>query len=201
MYKATLPLVLLGAAAAFAAPAQAETFDGPYVGVTAGWDRGEVSDRINSQAVDSQASRDSLVLGGYAGYNYKLSEKVVIGAEAGFTATIDDRIRGASAGQSLVVDPRYSFDLTARAGYLVTDKALVYVRGGYANQRVRTSLDTGNGLVRDSDSLDGWVLGGGLEYAITDKVSARVEYRYSDFGQNGGDYERHQTLFGVSYNF
>jgi outer membrane immunogenic protein len=201
MYKATLPLVLLGAAVAFAAPAQAETFDGPYVGVTAGWDRGEVSDRINSQAINSQASRDSLVLGGYAGYNYKLSEKVVIGAEAGLTATVDDRIRGASAGQSLVVDPRYSFDLTARAGYLVTDKALVYVRGGYANQRVRTSLDTGAGLVRDSDSLDGWVLGGGLEYAITEKVSARVEYRYSDFGQNGGDYERHQTLFGVSYNF
>ncbi|MBA4045655.1 MAG: hypothetical protein C0510_00265 [Erythrobacter sp.] len=201
MYKATLPLVLLGAAATFAAPAQAETFEGPYVGVSAGWDRGEVSDRINSQAVDSQASRDSLVLGGYAGYNYKLSEKVVIGAEAGFTATVDDRIRAASAGQSLVVDPRYSFDLTARAGYLVTDKALVYVRGGYANQRVRTSLDTGAGLVRDSDSLDGWVLGGGVEYAITDKVSARVEYRYSDFGQNGGDYERHQTLFGVSYNF
>lgn len=201
MKNALLPLAVFGAGFAFAAPAQAETFDGPYIGVTAGWDRGEISDAINSQPINTEASRDALVLGGYAGYNYKLSEKVVIGAEAGFTATVDDEINAASAGNGLTVDPRYSFDLTARAGYLVTDKALVYVRGGYANNRVRTSLDTGNGIIRDSENLDGWVLGGGLEYAITKKVSARLEYRYSDFGNDGGDYERHQTLVGVSYNF
>ena len=201
MKTATLSLALIGAAAVIAAPAHAETFDGPYVGVAAGWDRGEVSDRIEGTPLDAEASRDALVLGGYAGYNYKLAEKIVIGAEAGFTGTVDDRVRATSAGNALTIDPRYSFDLTARAGYLVTDKALVYVRGGYANQRVRTALDTGTGIVRSSDNLDGWLVGGGLEYAITEKVSARVEYRYSDFGNNGGDYERHQTLVGVSYNF
>ena len=201
MKNTFLPLAVLGASLAFAAPAQADTFDGPYVGVTAGWDRGEVDTSINSQAIDAEASRDALVLGGYAGYNYKLSEKVVIGAEAGFTATVDDRIRTASAGNGLTIDPRYSFDLTARAGYLVTDKALVYVRGGYANNRVRTSLNTGTGILRDSENLDGWLVGGGVEYAITDRISARAEYRYSDFGNNGGDYERHQTLVGISYNF
>jgi outer membrane immunogenic protein len=193
---------LIGAAIATTAPAQAQNFQGPYVGVTAGWDRGEVADRtIAAQPVDAQASRDSLVLGGYAGYNYKLTDKVVIGAEAGFQATVDDRIRGTSAGQGLTVDPRYSFDFTARAGYLVTDKTLVYVRGGYANNRVRTALQTPGGIVRESDNLDGWIVGGGVEYAITDRISARAEYRYSDFGRNGGQYERHQTLFGVSYNF
>lgn len=201
MKNTLLPLAILGAGFVFAVPAQADTFDGPYVGVTAGWDRGEIDSSINSQAIDAEASRDALVLGGYAGYNYKLSEKVVIGAEAGFTATVDDRIRTASAGNDLTIDPRYSFDLTARAGYLVSDKALVYVRGGYANNRVRTSLDTGTGILRDSENLDGWLVGGGVEYAITDKISARAEYRYSDFGNNGGDYERHQTLFGISYNF
>lgn len=201
MKTAILPLALIGAAAAFAAPAQAETFDGPYVGVAAGWDRGEVSGRIEGTPIDAEASRDSLVLGGYAGYNHKLTDKVVIGAEAGFTGTIEDRVRATSAGDPLVIDPRYSFDLTARAGYLVTDKALVYVRGGYANARVRTTLDTGTGIVRGSDNLDGWLVGGGVEYALTDKVSARLEYRYTDFGNNGGDYERHQTLVGISYNF
>ena len=201
MKNILLPLAVLGAGITFAAPAHADTFDGPYVGVSAGWDRGEVSDRIEGTPIDAQASRDALVLGGYAGYNYKASDKIVIGAEAGFTGTVDDRIRTTSGGNGLTIDPRYSFDLTARAGYLVTDKALLYVRGGYANQRVRTSLDTGNGISRNSDNLDGWLVGGGLEYAITEKISARVEYRYSDFGKNGGDYERHQTLFGVSYNF
>jgi outer membrane immunogenic protein len=196
-----VPLALLSVATLAAAPAQAETFNGPYVGVAAGWDRGEVSDRINGQPIDAEASRDALVLGGYAGYNYKATDKIVIGAEAAFTGTVDDRIRARSAGNALTIDPRYSFDLTARAGYLVSDKALVYVRGGYANQRVRTARETATGTLRDSDNLDGWLVGGGLEYALTEKVSARVEYRYSDFGKGGGDYERHQTLVGLTYNF
>lgn len=201
MKTLTLPIAILAATSPSLTPAHAETFNGPYVGVAAGWDRGEVSDRIEGTPLDTEASRDALALGGYAGYNYKPTEKVVVGVEAGFSGTVDDRERTTSGGNALVIDPRYSFDLSARAGYLATDKALIYVRGGYANQRVRTSLDIGTESVRSNDNLDGWLVGGGLEYAITEKVSARVEYRYSDFGNNGGNYERHQTLVGVSYNF
>ena len=191
-------IAMLGAAAA---PAHADTFDGPYVGVTAGWERSEIADRIDAQPITGEASRDALVLGGYAGYNLKATDRIVIGAEAGFSAAVDDQNRAASAGKSLTIDPRYSFDLSARAGYLVTDKALVYVRGGYANTRVRTTLDGLTGPVTASDNLDGWQVGGGLEYAISDRISARAEYRYSDLGSNGGQYDRHQTLVGVSYNF
>lgn len=57
------------------------------------------------------------------------------------------------------------------------------------------------GPVSTSDNLDGPQIGGGLEYAITDRISARATYRYSDFGTNDGQYDRHQTLVGVSYNF
>ena len=191
-------LAMLGAAAA---PAHADTFDGPYVGVTAGWERSEIADRIDTQPITGDASRDALVLGGYAGYNLKATDRIVIGAEAGFSAAVDDQNRAASAGKSLTIDPRYSFDLSARAGYLVTDKALVYVRGGYANTRVRTTLDGLTGPVTASDNLDGWQVGGGLEYAISDRISARAEYRYSDLGSNGGQYDRHQTIVGLSYNF
>lgn len=198
------PLISIAAFAMLgvaAAPAHADTFDGPYVGVTAGWERSEIADRIDTQPITGDASRDALVLGGYAGYNIKATDRIVIGAEAGFSASVDDRNRAASAGKSLTIDPRYSFDLSARAGYLVTDKALVYVRGGYANTRVRTTLDGLTGPVTASDNLDGWQVGGGLEYAISDRISARAEYRYSDLGSNGGQYDRHQTLVGVSYNF
>ncbi len=198
------PLISIALAAALGAavtPAQAETYNGPYVGVTAGWERGEIADRIKTQPINGEASRDALVLGGYAGYNHKVTDRIVIGAEAGFSATVDDRVSATSAGRALTIDPRYSFDLSARAGYLVTDKALVYVRGGYANTRVRTTLAAASGPVTASDNLDGWQVGGGVEYAITDRISARAEYRYSDFGTNGGQYDRHQTLVGVSYNF
>lgn len=192
-------LAVLGTAAA---PAHADTFDGPYVGVTAGWERSEIADSIEARPITGEASRDALVLGGYAGYNFNATDRIVIGAEAGFSATVDDTARATSGGRPLTIDPRYSFDLSARAGYLVTDKALVYVRGGYANSRVRTTFTPATGApVVSSDNLDGWQLGGGLEYAISDRISARAEYRYSDLGSNGGQYDRHQTLVGVSYNF
>ncbi len=201
MKSPLISIALVAALGAAAAPAYADTFDGPYVGVTAGWERSENPDRIGTQPITSEASRDALVLGGYAGYNFKATDRIVIGTEAGFSVSVDDQARTASAGKSLTIDPRYSFDLSARAGYLVTDKALVYVRGGYANTRVRTTLDGLTGPVTASDNLDGWQVGGGLEYAISDRISARAEYRYSDLGSNGGQYDRHQTLVGVSYNF
>lgn len=202
MIRTLFPAALLTALAAISAPAHADTFSGPYVGVTAGWNEDKVSrSTIDAQPIDARASRDALVLGGYAGYNYKLTPHVVVGTEAGFSGTIDDTVRTTSAGQPLSVSPLYSFDLTARAGYLVTSKTLVYTRAGYANSRVRSVIDTPTGTLRDSRNLDGWLVGGGVEYAITPKISARAEYRYSDFRRDGGRNDRHQTLLGVSYNF
>lgn len=202
MKTLTKAIALTATLIAVPTAAQAETFDGPYVGVAAGWDRAEVDDRIvGTLPLDADASQDSFLLGGYAGYNYKATENIVIGVEAAFSGAVDDEVITTSGGQALEIDPRYSFDLTARAGYLVTDKALLYVRGGYANQRVRTTLVNADGEFRDSENLDGWLVGGGLEYALTKKISARLEYRYSDLGNDGGEFDRHQTLVGVSYNF
>ncbi|MCB2072537.1 MAG: porin family protein [Novosphingobium sp.] len=200
----SLPILAtaLAGAVSFATPAAAETFDGPYVGVTAGWNRAEVADRtLDAATIDAEAARDSAVIGIYGGYNHKVTDSIVLGVEAGLAAAIDDNVRAQSSGQALTVDPRYSFDLSARAGYLVNSKTLIYARGGYANQRIRNTLETASGTARSSDNLDGWTVGGGVEYAITPHISARAEYRYSDFGRSGGNFDRHQTLIGVSYNF
>lgn len=202
MKSPLISIAIVAALGAATAPAHAETYNGPYVGVTAGWERSEIADRIEARPVTGEVSRDALVLGGYAGYNYKATDRIVIGAEAGFSASVDDQARATSAGRALTIDPRYSFDLSARAGYLVTQKTLVYVRGGYTNNRVRTTFAAATGgPLTTSDNLDGWQVGGGLEYGISDRISARAEYRYSDLGSNGGQYDRHQTLVGVSYNF
>src|SRR3546814_19240327 len=81
-------------------------------------------------------------------------------------------------GAALVtVDPKRSLDLTARAGYLVTDNTLLYARGGYTNARVRTSFDGAAGFRSATENRDGWMVGGGVERAISDNVSARLEYQ------------------------
>ena len=159
MKSSLISIALAAAIGAAATPVQAETFNGPYVGVTAGWERGEIADRIETRPITGEVSRDALVLGGYAGYNVKATDQIVIGAEAGFSATVDDRISATSAGRALTIDPRYSFDLSARAGYLVTDKALIYIRGGYANTRIRTTFAAASGPsehVGQSRRLSNW---------------------------------------------
>ncbi len=185
-----------------AVPAAAETFDGPYVGVNAGWNRAEIADTLGDDiAIDEEVRRDSASFGIYGGYNYRLADKVVLGAEGGFSINADDDLFALSGGDAVQVQPRYNFDLSARAGYLVSDKALVFVRGGYVNERVRTEIVSEDELLRAEDNLDGWSVGGGVEYALTSNISARLEYRYADLGSDDGSYDRHQTLLGVSYNF
>lgn len=195
-------LAAAGAVAALsfgATPASAETFNGPYVGASIGYNH----DRVQGQAPDgtaitATATKDAVDLGAYAGYNYKLTPRIVIGAEGDVGFTTSDRIGARTGATSASIDPQRQFGLSVRAGYLVDDKTLVYARGGYTNLRARTTLATGASTVRD---LDGYHVGGGVERAITDHISARIEYRYNNYDNDGSKYERHQALFGVSYNF
>ena len=198
MNSKLLLTALAGVATLATSPAQADTFEGPYVGVQAGWDRHEIGvEDIN----DVDISNDSLQVGGYLGYNFKIGERVVLGAEAGISTGVDDSFGLTSATETLSFDPRFSYDLSARAGYLVNEKTLAYVRGGLAGTRLRISFDDGADPFSETGYLEGWQIGGGVERALTDKISARVEYRYSDLGEGDLEYDRHQALIGVSYNF
>lgn len=189
-------------AVGFATAAHAEPFNGPFIGVQGGWsqsDAGVPSTPLGDVPVNR--TRDSVVGGAFAGYDHKIGSGVVIGVEGGIQAGIDDSIVRDSAGTRVTLDPRYSFDLTARAGYLVSDNTLLYARGGYTNARVRTSIEDTAGLQTVSSNRDGWLIGGGVERAITDNVSARLEYRYSDLSEGDGRFDRHQALVGVAYRF
>lgn len=202
MKHAILAAIALAATATPAFAQDAQPFEGPFIGASAGWNRAEAAGRTEGgQPLDGEVARDSVVIGAFAGYDHKVVDRVVLGAEAGFSIALDDSSAGRSAGNQITLDERYSFDLTARAGYLVTDDVLIYARGGYANSRVRTEIEQAGSIATRSDNRDGWLVGGGAEYAISPNIRARVEYRYSDFGSDGRNSERHQTLVGVSYKF
>ena len=189
-------------AAGAASAASAEPFNGPYVGVQGGWSRteaGSLSTPSGTAGLDR--ADDAASVGIYTGYDVKVSPNVVLGAEAGLQFGADDSISRDTGAALVTVDPKRSIDLTARAGYLVGDDTLLYARGGYSNARVRTSIEDAAGLRSASANRDGWLVGGGVEHALSDNVSARAEYRYSNFGNEGGKLDRHQALFGISYRF
>lgn len=73
----------------------------------------------------------------------------------------------------------------ARLGY-ATDKALVYVTGGFAYGNVRAGVHDDSLLpIRfqtDDRGRFGWVLGGGIEWAFAPRWSLKAEYLHVDFG-------------------
>lgn len=187
-------LMLVGAAfaALSAAPAFAQEFEGPYVGAQVGWNQ--------DKAVGDK--EDAVVGGVFAGYDHEVAPNVVLGVEGGFSLGSSDRV-GPNGPDNVSLDPRYSFDASVRAGYVLGERTLVYARGGYANLRGRLAQDVNGVAVTTTDNYDGWFVGGGLERKLIDNVSTRVEYRYSDFGDDFGlgKHERHQVLAGVAYRF
>ncbi|MCJ8159885.1 outer membrane protein [Sphingomonas sp. LaA6.9] len=195
-----LTFTLLGTA--FSGTAFAEEFNGPFVGVQAGWTSAEVQDPQTPLGVVAMEDDQQSFTGGvYAGFDHRLNERIVVGAEGGFDVTNDDKLHGFSGISSYTLDPKYSFDLTARAGYLVTPDTLLYARGGYTNARVKTTMTDIAGTQSATTNQDGWLVGGGVERQLMSNVSARMEYRYSDLSEDDGKYDRHRVLAGVSYRF
>jgi outer membrane immunogenic protein len=189
-------------AAPFASAASAAPFDGPYVGAQVGWQSEKMRDVKSSFGTVPVDDKVNSVTGGlFAGYDKTVNGKFVIGAEAGLDFASDDENQATVAGTNYSVDPKYSIDLTARAGYLANPQTLLYVRGGYANARVRTTLTNAASILSDSDNQDGWIAGAGVERQLTQNVSARLEYRYSKLSESDGKDQRNRVLAGLSYRF
>lgn len=188
---------------AFSTPALAEEFEGPFLGAAVGYSRDEIGpDLGDGLALDNELDQDAAYFQIFAGYDYAVAPKVRIGVEAAFGIGADDALTLGDSNGSLELDPEYTFEATGRLGYLVSDKALLYVRGGYQNSRVEATLtEAGQTVLTDKDNADGWLAGGGLEYAFGNNLRTRVEYRYSDLGDGGAEWDRHQVLAGVLWNF
>jgi outer membrane immunogenic protein len=91
-----------------------------------------------------------------------------------------------------------AWDAGLRLGYLVTDRNLLYLLGGYSGANVSSGarLDQygNNGSYHQNvySSQSGWksgyVLGAGWQTAITDHISLKTEYRYQNYGSAKSSY-------------
>jgi outer membrane immunogenic protein len=85
-----------------------------------------------------------------------------------------------------------------RIGYAY-DNFLLYLTGGAAFGGVKDSLSYSDSVdysadVSKSGAKMGYVLGGGVEYAITRNWTAKLEYQYIDFGDE--TLSRNESRFG-----
>lgn len=186
-----------------AAPVVASySWTGFYVGAQAGyaWGKNWTGDYFKqSHRVEGQRDLDpdGFFGGVHAGYNYQFPIGVVVGAEADVNLAAIGSGRGplhAPAGDPPLPPGNtsrskmnWNGSVRARLGYAI-DRFLPYVTGGYAVGHYDVTAKYLNvpTSIHLSDTLSGWTIGAGLEYAITDKITTRVEYRYTEYEKQSG---------------
>ena len=144
------------------------------------------------------------LFGAQAGYNFLLGKNVVAGLEtdADWTnmtgdVSVDAKLTGpngvlgyaeAKAGSELVAQG----SVRARLGYLVTQPLLIYGTGGVAYalgwshasaKFVSSPIDVNTSASASTyTGFYGWQAGLGAEYALTDRITTRLEYLHTDLG-------------------
>ena len=122
----------------------------------------------------------------------------------------DSECNGAGSGQKCSLNAKYSVssgmygDITGRLGY-ANDRSLFYVKGGAAflNASVSANYVGANFTTaasysgqrnpstfnyETSETMWGWTVGAGIEYALTSSISLKAEYQHFDFGNMSYDH-------------
>jgi outer membrane immunogenic protein len=178
------------------APVMAPVFSwtGFYIGGNVGgaWSNTTISDSLFGLNFSNGNNNAVFVGGGQAGFNYQVSN-VVFGIEGDFdwAANNNNSVTGVVGplGHTFTASAnnRWMATVAGRLGYAI-DRWLIYVKGGGgwvgANSFTVTDLTAGASVTAgSSNTISGWLVGGGFEWAFANNWSVRAEYDY--FGLRG----------------
>ncbi|TPW30796.1 porin family protein [Martelella alba] len=191
------------------------------IGVMGGWNWNQ--SKLNRSKTGDLVSKknNNSVFGAFAGYDYQFSNNVVLGVVGDINYNPNNKTRYFSS--TTFENPHFQISSAAGNGYnwegsvrgrlgYAFDNALIYATGGwaFANNMVSTSLtvnDTTSGS-KHSSFDNGWTFGAGLDYAFTNKLFARAEYRYTNFGEGtpyfgvrSKDFVSNRVMFGIGMTF
>lgn len=163
------------------------SWTGLYLGLNAGYAGATVTNTVAGGGLDGSGSVSipGGIGGAQLGSNYQLGA-VVMGFEADFDGTMATKSSAtitAAGGVTTGTDQiPWIGTLRGRLGYAF-DRFLVYATAGGAATQLVSNLNVGAvGSASTTFTHGAWTAGGGFETAITDSLSARLEYLYLDTG-------------------
>ncbi|QFY59657.1 porin family protein [Rhizobium grahamii] len=171
-------------------PAPAATWQGFYLGGAGTYNIGRFGDNYNARAIGAQI---------YSGYNWQQGQ-IVYGLEGDIGYSGADGGAPGGVGKNEV-----NGSVRGRVGYDL-NPFLVYGTGGLALTKNKFSNAAGS----DSDTAVGYTVGAGAEAFVTNNITARVEYRYTNYQHNdfeiGGatiarGYDEHSVKVGIGMKF
>ena len=217
-----------------ATPAQAQNDDSSFTGfkiqAITGYDN-EGVDFDDDFFTGGKNDQSGWMYGLGIGYDYQTGP-IVLGIEGEWsdsTASRHDDFSGTRPAQPIAtpvtanLESKAGADLYigARIGYVVDPAFLIYLKGGYTHERIELDGDgLDNGVPYSFDEkvkVDGFRLGVGGEYLLTDQIYTLAEYRYTNYNNgdldvrganvnldplfNNIDVVRHQFVLGVGFRF
>jgi outer membrane immunogenic protein len=185
-------------------------WNGFYVGVNGGYGGGTFEHPFSLSGFDGEdvielangsidVTAGGFLYGVQAGYNVQM-DNILFGLEGDIQgSTIEGRVSLSITdedgiilppGSTLDADAGTSLDLLAtlrpRLGF-VQDRFVVYATGGLAWGQTTSNISAsveGISIIDESVTNDrfGWTIGAGVEYALTDTITFKTEYLYTDLG-------------------
>ncbi len=117
-----------------------------------------------------------------------------LSASAYFSFDNENIDTGRSSGEM------YLSDMTVRSGvnlrYKYTHKVSFHADASVLN---RNYSDHTGGADDRTDTT--WVLAAGMSYKFTERLTGKIDYKFTTADQDWGDYDRHRISTGVSYSF
>jgi outer membrane immunogenic protein len=178
-------------------PGERDTVVANWNGVYLGGQIGYSAAKFDFGGVDDVSNEfarfQNSFIGGVFGYNYMFrtnNTAILLGVEGDLNAKVG---HGYKINDWLRARSTYDGSIRARLGFAPTARSMVYATGGWAWGFFETPSTGGDTCGGDPTCINyleehlgglrtGWTVGGGIEYALDDKWSSRIDYRYTNWG-------------------
>ncbi|MFS2111970.1 outer membrane protein [Sphingomonas sp. Sphisp140] len=176
--------------------APAKAFAGPRVEATIGLDQ-------SSDDALSGGELTGLRAGGAVGYDVAIGKRVTIGVEGGIGWVVAGSAKvgpfPGTGSTTFKTDAARDIDVSARIGYALSPKTLIFAKAGWADLRYETHGSDGRDY--GPSTANGLRVGAGIEQKLTKNVYAKAEYRLTRTDDYLGHDDRHQLLTGIGVRF
>ncbi len=178
---AAIALAGIGASSANAADPVPDSWTGFYAGLNVGYDWSNVSGNGTLGAATATGSETltGIIGGGQIGYNWQMANNIVLGVEADFqgsdasSSTNKSYYGFAYSGTDRMT---YFGTIRGRVGYMI-DRWLPYITAGFGyGQGTTNATLSGVRTFSEAQSNGAWVVGAGVETALTGKWTVKFEY-------------------------
>lgn len=198
-------------AAAAAAPASAQNFEGLRAELRGGFDRVELS--ASALGDDVSGGENGFGYGVEFGFDKKVGSNVILGAYVGGDLSSVGSCSEVFGLDEACLEAGRNLQIGARVGVTASEKIMVYGKAGYSNGRIDFSYNDFENILTDfEDNIDrdGFHVGAGVEAALSKRFFLKAEYVFTSY--NGAEFDlgadefsidgnRHQALLGVGLRF